>query len=162
MPQTEHEPRAQKIDITIARLRLLLADVAAKEETLAGTLRQFRQQLRKIVEFGLYGDSTLDATLHLMSEVQARIASTENTLRDLGLLKTRAARELESLQLTRRIEAAKLELRELMARQAELEAEGPLGQPDAEIAAQIETQIEALKHQIAEASEQAAKTISSR
>ena len=113
-----------KIDVTIARLRLLLADVTAREQQYTTVRQQFRDQLRRAVEYSIYGDSSLDGTLGLMAEIQQRIEAAEGTLRDLALIRARAERELESLQLTKRIEAAKAELQELTARQRELEQEG--------------------------------------
>jgi hypothetical protein len=148
----------QKIDITIAKLRLLLADVMAKEQRLGALRQQFRDQLRKAVEYSVYGDASLDGTLGLMSEIQQRAAATEVALRDLGLVRARAERELESLQLTKRIEAAKTELRDLLARQAELEREGMLGAAGQDLGDQILR----LRQQINEASEQAAKTLDRR
>lgn len=148
----------QKIDVTIARLRLLLADVSAKEQQYQAMRQQFRDQLRRAVEYSVYGDSSLDGTLNMMGEIQQRIGDAEAALRDLGLVRTRAERELESLQLTKRIEAAKEELRKLLARQAELEREGTLGTAGA----QLGQQIRELRQQINEASEQAARTLGSR
>lgn len=148
----------QKIDVTIAKLRLLLADISSKEQQHTAVLRQFRDQLRRAVEYGIYGDNSLDGTLGLMAEIQQRSAATEATLRDLGLIRTRAERELESLQLTRRIEAAKTELQALVSRQRELEQDGTASASSAELAASIRH----LQQQINEASEQAARTISRR
>lgn len=148
----------QKIDVTIAKLRLLLADISAKEQRHGGVHRQFREQLRRAIEYGIYGDNSLDGTLGLMSEIQQRIASAEGTLRDLGLVRARAERELESLQLTKRIEAAKAELQALLERQRELDQEAPGRATGAELAEQIR----ALRQQINEASEQAARTIQRR
>ena len=148
----------QKIDVTIARLRLLLADVTAKEDQYGVMRQQFRDQLRRAVEFSVYGDTSLDGTLGLMNEVQQRIAQVEATLRDLQLVRAKAERELESLQLTKRIEAAKKELQDLLARQAELEQEGALGPAGQHLGEQIQR----LRQQINEASEQAAKTINVR
>jgi hypothetical protein len=148
----------QKIDVTIAKLRLLLADVSAKEQQYTGVRQQFRDQLRRSIEYSIYGDGSLEGTLGLMSEIQQRIVSAEGTLRDLGLVRARAERELESLQLTKRIEAAKAELRQLMARQSELERAGapePTDEPLGE-------QIRQLRQQINEASEQAARTLAKR
>ena len=93
-----------------------------------------------------------------MAEIQQRIAAAEGTLRDLGLVRARAERELESLQLTKRIEAAKTELKELMTRQHELEQAGTVGTDADEIGAQIRH----LRQQINEASEQAARTLGKR
>ena len=148
----------QKIDVTIARLRLLLADVAAKEEQYGAMQRQFRDQLRKAIEYSVYGDAPLDGTLGVMNEVQQRIAQAEAALRDLKLVRAKAEKELESLQLTRRIEAAKKELRDLLSRQSELDHEGALGQAGQHLGEQIQR----LRQQINEASEQAAKTINGR
>lgn len=148
----------QKLDVTIAKLRLLLANVMAKEQQLQTMRLQFRDQLRKSIEYSVYGDGSLEGTLGLMGEIQQRIATTEGALRDLGLVRTRAERELESLQLTKRIEEAKTELADLIARQAELAREGTLGAAGQELGSQIER----LRQQINEASEQAAKTLDRR
>jgi len=151
----------QKIDITIARLRLLLAELGAKEEQYAAMGRQFRGQLRRAIEYSIYGDASLDGTLGLMDEIQQRIAQAEVALRDLNLIRAKAERELESLQLTKRIEAAKKELAELLARQAELARLGA-DEPARSAAPEIGEQIERLRQQINEASEQAAKSLSNR
>ena len=148
----------QKIDVMIAKLRLLLADVTAKEQQYTTVRQQFRDQLRRAVEYSVYGDSSLDGTLGLMAEIQQRITDAEGTLRDLGLIRARAERELESLTLTRRIEAAKTELQQLVTRQRELEQAGEHG-ADSD---QIVVQIQLLRQQINEASEQAARTLGRR
>jgi hypothetical protein len=148
----------QKIDITIARLRLLLADVTAKEQQYTGARQQFREQLRRAIEFSIYGDCSLESSLGSMAEIQQRIVAAEGTLRDLGLIRARAERELESLQLTKRIEAAKAELQELMARQRKLEQAGTLGADGEGLGAKIRE----LRQQINEASEQAARTLGKR
>ena len=148
----------QKIDVTIAKLRLVLADVTAKEQQYTTVRQQFRDQLRRAVEYSIYGDSSLDGTLGLMAEIQQRIAAAESTLRDLSLIRARAERELESLTLTRSIEAAKTELQQLVARQRELEQAGTLGSDSEELSAQIRH----LRQQINEASEQAARTLGRR
>ena len=149
----------QKIDITIARLRLLLADVTAKEQQYTGARHQFREQLRRAIEFSIYGDTSLEASLGSMAEIQQRIAAAEGSLRDLGLIRARAERELESLQITKRIEAAKTELQELMDRQRKLEQAGAPGTDGEE---QLGARIRELRQQINEASEQAARTLGKR
>jgi hypothetical protein len=148
----------QKIDVTIARLRLLLADVTAKEQQHGLLRQQFQAQLRKAIDYSIYGDGSLDGTLGLMAEIQQRVAATEGTLRDLGLIRARAERELESLQLTRRIEAAKMELKELRERHRELERAGTQVSEDGALGEQIRH----LQQQINEASEQAARTLEKR
>jgi hypothetical protein len=148
----------QKIDVTIAKLRMLLADASAKEQQYTAVRQQFRDQLRRAVEYSVYGDASLDGTLSLMGEIQQRIADAEATLRDLGLVRARAERELESLQLTKRIEAAKEELKKLQERQASLDG-GAMVEPDD---AELGQKIRELRQQINEASEQAARTLGRR
>jgi hypothetical protein len=148
----------QKIDVTIARLRLLLADVSAKEQQHGLLRQQFQGQLRKAIDYSIYGDGSLDGTLGLMAEIQQRLATAEGTMRDLGLIRARAERELESLQLTRRIEAAKTELKQLVDRQHELEQAGTLSTAGESLGEQIRQ----LRQQINEASEQAARTLGKR
>jgi hypothetical protein len=148
----------QKIDVTIAKLRLLLADVSAKEAQYTLVRQQFREQHRRAVDYSVYGDTSLDGTLSLMGEIHQRIADAEATLRDLGLIRAKAERELESLQLTKRIEAAKGELGKLMERQAALDREGTGGPAGDD----LREQIRQLRQQINEASEHAARTLGRR
>ena len=51
-------PALKKIDLTIARLRLLLADVTAREAAIEEQRRTCREQHNKLVTFSLYGDSS--------------------------------------------------------------------------------------------------------
>ena len=152
----------QKIDVTIAKLRLLLADVGAKERQYTAVRQQFRDQLRRAVDYSIYGDASLDGTLSLMGEIQQRIVDAEATLRNLELVRTRAERELESLQITKRIEAAKADLAKLIAQQAELDRESPPTGASDGLRQELAEQIRELRRQINEASEQAARTIGRR
>jgi len=152
----------QKIDVTIAKLRLLLADMSAKERQYTAVRQQFRDQLRRAVDYSVYGDSSLDGTLSLMGEIQQRIMDAEATLRDLELVRTRAERELESLQLTKRIEGAKTELRKLLDQQAELDRAEPSEGGSESLRQELGEQIRQLREQINEASEQAARTLGRR
>jgi len=152
----------QKIDTTIAKLRLLLADLGAKERQYTAVRQQFRDQLRRAVEYSVYGDASLDGTLGLMEEIQQRIVEAESMLRNLELVRGRAARELESLQLTKRIEAAKAELAKLQQQQVELERETPSTGMSDGLHQELAERIRELRQQINEASEQAARTIGRR
>ncbi len=152
----------QKIDVTIAKLRLLLADMSAKERQYTAVRQQFRDQLRRAVDYSVYGDSSLDGTLSLMGEIQQRIMDAEATLRDLELVRTRAERELESLQLTKRIEGAKTELRKLLDQQAELDRAEPSEGGSESLRQELGEQIRQLRELINEASEQAARTLGRR
>jgi hypothetical protein len=147
-------PALKKLDVTIARLRLLLADVTAREAAYEEQRRTCREQHNKLVTFSLYGDSSLDSVLAMLAEVQERLAHLEARSRSLAAIRKRAENELESLQLTKGIEEAKVLLHELQAKQA-----APLDAADALNPTEIQTEIARLRSLINEAAERAAKTI---
>ena len=147
-------PALKKIDLTIARLRLLLADVTARETALEEQRRTFREQHNKLVTFSMYGDSTLDSVLAMLGDVQERLANIDHTSQSLVAIRRRAEIELESLQLTKGIEEAKVLLLELQAKQ-----NGPFDAADALTPAEIQAEIARLRSLINEASERAAKNI---
>jgi hypothetical protein len=111
-------PALKKIDITIARLRLLLADINSRERGLEDQRRVCREQQNKLVTFSMYGDGSLDSVLAMLADVQERLTQVEATSHSLAMIRKRAEFELESLQLTKGIEEAKVLLQELQARQA--------------------------------------------
>ena len=141
-------PALKKIDLTIARLRLLLADVTAREAALEEQRRTCREQHNKLINFSLYGDTTLDSVLTMLEDVAERAAAIDARSKSLAAIRKRAETELESLQLTKGIEEAKVLLGELQARQA--------GAVDP---AALQGEIARLKTLINEASERAAQTI---
>jgi hypothetical protein len=140
-------PALKKIDITIARLRLLLADIASRERGLEDQRRVCREQQNKLVTFSMYGDGSLDSVLAMLADVHERLTHIEATSQSLATIRKRAEFELESLQLTKGIEEAKALLQQLQARQA--------ATTDAETQAEI-ARLQALIH---EASERAAQNI---
>jgi hypothetical protein len=144
----------KKLDLTIARLRLLLADVTARASALEDQRRVCRDQREKLITFSMYGDSSLDSVLSMLSDVDERLAEVEATARSLMAIRKRAENELESLQLTKGVEEAKVLLSELQARQAQ-----PVGSPGALSAEEIQAEIARLQSLINEASERAAKSL---
>jgi hypothetical protein len=148
------QPALKKIDITIARLRLLLADVSSRERGLEDQRRVCREQQNKLVTFSMYGDSSLDSVLNMLSDVQERLTHIEATSQSLGAIRKRAEFELESLQLTKGIEEAKVLLQQLQAKQA-----APLEGADALSPDEIQGEIARLQALINEASERAAQNI---
>jgi len=144
----------KKIDITIARLRLLLAEVSSRERGLEDQRRVCREQQNKLVTFSMYGDSSLDSVLAMLADVQERLTHIEATGQSLAAIRKRAEFELESLQLTKGIEEAKALLRQLQARQAatpeSADAPGPTD---------VQAEIARLQALINEASERAAQNI---
>jgi hypothetical protein len=151
------EPTLKKIDITIARLRLLLADIGARESALEDQRRTANDQRGKLITFSIYGDTTLDTVLAMLADVEERLTAIEVKARSLATVRKRAEVELESLQLTKGIEEAKVLLQDLRARQA-----APLEGSDALGADEIQAEIARLQTLINEASERAAKTIGRR
>ncbi|HEV7662532.1 MAG TPA: hypothetical protein VGQ62_03260 [Chloroflexota bacterium] len=147
-------PALKKIDLTIARLRLLLADVTAREAQLEEQRRTCREQQHKLVTFSLYGDSSLDTVLTMMADVQERQAHLNGRAESLAAIRARAENELESLQLTKGIEEAKVVLQQLQAQQAQ-----PPDSADALSPAEIQAEIARLRALINEASERAAQSI---
>lgn len=147
-------PQLKKIDLTIARLRLLVADITAREAALDDQRRTCREQRDKLIAFSLYGDSTLDSVLMMLADVEERLMHVEATARSLGAIRKRAAVDLESLQLTKGIEEAKVLLQELQAKQAE-----PVGSDATLSPEEIQAEIARLRSLINEASERAAKSI---
>jgi hypothetical protein len=137
-------PALKKLDLTIARLRLLLADVTARETALEAQRRTYNEQREKLVVFSLYGDSSLDSVLQMLADVSERLEHVEATARSLAAIRRRAESELESLQLTKGIEEAKALLTQLQAQ--------PMQQ-------EVRAEIARLQSLINEASERAAKTI---
>ena len=79
----------QKLDVMIARMRLLLADVAAREAQVNQVVRQCHAQTEKILTSTLYGEGTIDTTLAMMSDVQERLEYSERMLQQLQLVRTR-------------------------------------------------------------------------
>src|SRR5919198_4066014 len=108
----------KKLDLTIARLRLLLADVGAREASLEDQRHTCLDQRDKLVTFSLYGDSSLDSVLSMLGDIDERLGHIDTTARALGAIRRRAETELESLQLTKGIEEAKALLTHLQAQQA--------------------------------------------
>src|ERR1700730_1022398 len=156
-PSRSPAPALKKIDITIARLRLLLADVTAREAAFEEQRRTCREQHNKLVTFSLYGDSSLDSVLAMLGDVQERLAHIEARSRSLAAIRKRAENELESLQLTKGIEEAKVLLHELQAKQA-----APIDAADALTPTAIHHDIARLRSQINEAAARAAQTIATR
>jgi hypothetical protein len=144
VPEPTSAPALKKLDLTIARLRLLLADVTARETALDAQRRTYNEQREKLVVFSLYGDSSLDSALQMLADVGERLEHVEATARSLAAIRRRAESELESLQLTKGIEEAKALLTQLQAQ--------PMQQ-------EVRAEIARLQSLINEASERAAKTI---
>jgi hypothetical protein len=146
----------QTLDVMIARLRLMLADITAKERQLEALRQQYREQRNKVVGYALYSETTLDASLGLLGDIAERLQATEQTLADLLLIKRKTETELESLQLTKGVDQARAELASLQQRLAEAE-QGAAPPP-----VELSDEIKRLQQLINEASDQAARSLDRR
>jgi len=148
-----------KLDLTIARLKLLLADVGAKRDALAATRHQYQDQIARLVTFAVHEDGGVERSLAMMMEVDARLQELVRQERYLEAIRAKAQYELESLQLTKLIEETRAQLAILRQRQGQAGAHHNAGEADP---AWLAGEIRRLEEVIAEASGAAAKSISAR
>ncbi len=100
------------------KLRMVLADIRGREEQLDAMIRQFKGQLARLARQATYGRASLDAALSSMNEVQERLDHAKATREHLLAIKQQARSELEALQITQQVEAAKESLGQLKSKQA--------------------------------------------
>ena len=138
----------EQIDEVMARLRLLLAQVAQRREQTQGLQRQFERQMERVTGYGSYGEIDLEQLLALMADLEDKLQEVGKTLSHLSRIESRAKAELESLELTKMIEQAKVEV-------SSLESQPSL---DPEQRARVKS----LRRLISEASEAAGRRIAGR
>src|SRR5438128_39806 len=107
-----------KLDFTISRLRLLLADVAGKQEQLQAMRRQFVEQQARIVSFTVHEDGSVDRALSMMLEIDSRLDGVDRSYKHLEAIRHKAQRELDSLLLTKLVEETRAQLTALRAQLA--------------------------------------------
>jgi len=93
--------RMQEMDRRVALLRLLLADITAREGQAREAHEQLHGQLTRIVDFTVRQNAGVGHALSAMEEVEERLAQQEAMLRHLALLRVRAQGELQALLVTR-------------------------------------------------------------
>ena len=148
----------QQLDLAISRLRLLLADVEARLQSAIEAERQSSEQLRHVVARSLYAETSLEAVLTMMADIEERRDSSAVRRRHLEMIRAAVAAELESLQLTRGVEQAKKELSNLQKEVAQLEQQAPAASSPGRAEALLE-EIQRLRQLINEAAERAARTL---
>ena len=170
----------QELDKRIGLLRLLIADVEAKQAQVSQMGSQYRTQLTHIIEFVVYREGDVGNALSLMSEVQGKLDEVLQTAGHLEMIANKARLELEVLVLTKGVAEARSQLVNLEERQKELSSRmqhvsgGELDESAAsrlhssqmddlrllndEVAA-VAREISRLNSLISEASERAARTI---
>ncbi len=110
----------QEIGKRIGLLRLLLADVEAKQVQLQEMEGQYRGQLARIVDFVVSRDGDAANALSLMAEVQGKLDEVLQTKGHLAMIEEKVRLELEMLALTKRVSEARSQLAELEQRQKDL------------------------------------------
>ena len=110
----------QEMDRRIALLRLLLADITAREREANEAIIQLRKQLQRVVDFTVQYNGSVAGALSSLSEVEERLTQQEVSLRHLGMLRERAVGELQALLVTRGVTDARARLAELEAKRLEL------------------------------------------
>src|SRR3712207_3080402 len=110
----------QELDKRIGLLRLLIADVEAKQAQVSQMGNQYRMQLTHIIEFVVYREGDVGNALSLMAEVQGKLDEVLQTGSHLEMLASKARMELEVLVLTKGVAEARSQLVNLEERQKEL------------------------------------------
>lgn len=161
-----------EIERRTAMLRLMLADITARQEQSQANVHQLEAQHQRIIDFAVQHNASVANALALLAETEQRLNQERTTLRHLEALRRRAQSELDTLRLTRSVADAQQRLVELEARRQEL-TQLPAGAPrssDSEAweslparnseLADIEAEIAELHTLIANASESAARALS--
>jgi len=158
-----------EIDRRMALLRLMLADITAREAQGRANEQQLRAQHRRIIDFAVQRNAGVGNALAALAENEARLAEETLTLRHLEELRRRAQSELEALLLMRSVSDAQQRLAELEARRRELtrpaetapieaSAEMPEASQRNEVA-EIDAEMAELKTLIEDASASAARAL---
>src|ERR1051326_6531350 len=102
-----------KLDLTIARLRLLLAEVEGKREALRATRQQYDEQIARLLRFVVHDDGGVDNTLSMMLDLDGRLHDVTRQEHYLDLIASTARRELDSLMLTKLVDEARTQIEAL-------------------------------------------------
>ena len=99
-----------QLEQAMATLRLGLAEMRNKEEQLNAQIYQFETQLRRLPRQVVYGQTSLDASLAAMGEIEERLDDSAATRRRLLEIIKTASQELEALQLLKLVDDARSQL----------------------------------------------------
>lgn len=102
-----------QLEQTMATLRLGLAEMRNKEDQLDALVSQFQTQLRRLPRQVVYGQTSLDASLTAMGEIEERLEDAVANRRRLLKIKKTATQELEALELLKRVDEARSQLADL-------------------------------------------------
>lgn len=94
----------------MAALKLNLAEMRARDESLKALIRQFETQLKRIPRQAMYGRAPLNLALGSMAEIEERLLHSQTQRRHLLTIMEQARLELEALVLVQRVESAREQL----------------------------------------------------
>ncbi|HEX6123175.1 MAG TPA: hypothetical protein VFY89_08440, partial [Ktedonobacterales bacterium] len=80
----------REMDRRVGLLRLLLADLDARQHQGEQAREQLRGQISRMVDFAVRANLSVPNALAALAEAEERLAQQEMTLRHLGLLRRRA------------------------------------------------------------------------
>lgn len=112
----------QELDRRVGLLRLLLADLTARERQASEATEQLRTQLSRLADFTVRFNTSVATALTAMQEVDEGLEQQQRLLRHLALLRTRAQSELDALLVTRNVADARARLATLESRRIQLRA----------------------------------------
>ena len=92
---------------TMATIRLSLAEIRHKEQQLEAMISLFRTQLRRLPRQVVYSNTTLDASISAMGEIEERLNDTLAVQRRLLTIKKSAMDELAALESVKQVDEAK-------------------------------------------------------
>ena len=152
----------REMDRRVGLLRLLVADLDARQRQGQQARDQLRGQLTRLVDFAVRANLSVPNALAALAEAEERLAQQEMTLRHLGLLRHRAQSELDALLVTRGVADAHARLAELESRRSALRqppATAPATPSSATELAEIEAEMAELRATIEAASDAAARAL---
>jgi DNA repair exonuclease SbcCD ATPase subunit len=161
----------REIERRMALLRLMIADITARQEQSRANEQRLRAQYQRIIDFAVQRNAGVANALALLAETEERLRQESMTLRHLEELRQRAQSELDALRLTRRVADAQQRLADLEARRQQLTGQAPVHQPTSDGGAapsladvsqelaEIEAEIAELNTLIVDASESAARAL---
>ena len=154
----------QEIDRRMGLLRLMLADITAREAQSRQKREHLLAQQQRIVDFAVQRNAGVASALTLLAETEAQLTQETMTQRHLEALRQRAQSELDTLLLTRSVSDAQQRLAELETRRRELGPDAAASQETAQSTQiiEIEAEMAELKTLIADASASAARALAAR
>jgi len=128
-----------------------LAEIEHKERQLGAMISQFRTQARRLPRQFIYGQTTLDASISAMGEIEERLADALANQRRLTTIKKALTDELVALESVKQVSEARHTLGDLKRRRS------TSGEDSG-----TETEIRRLEQFIAEHSKRAEQVITER